>query len=103
MDAEAFCDFYESKGWRVGSNPMRSWQAAVRTWERRNKSESGANREKVARACENGNGLGHGEFIDKATGRRTYGSSKATIPQDAPPRPSERHAWDAASQTWILL
>lgn len=47
--------------------------------------------------------LGVGEFIDKATGRRTYGSGKATIPQDAPPRPSERHAWDSATSKWVLL
>lgn len=47
--------------------------------------------------------LGVGEFFDKATGRRTYGSGKATIPQDAPPRPSERHAWDSETSKWVLL
>ena len=26
--AQRFRDFYESNGWRVGQNPMRSWQAA---------------------------------------------------------------------------
>lgn len=31
----AFFDFYESKGWKIGSTPMRDWRAAVRTWERR--------------------------------------------------------------------
>lgn len=35
IDAENFCDFYESKGWFVGKNKMKSWQAAVRTWQRR--------------------------------------------------------------------
>lgn len=35
VDAQAFCDFYESKGWMVGSNPMKDWKAAVRTWENR--------------------------------------------------------------------
>ena len=34
MDANKFFDFYESKGWMVGKNPMRDWQAAVRNWER---------------------------------------------------------------------
>lgn len=29
-----FFDFYESKGWKVGKNPMKNWQASVRTWER---------------------------------------------------------------------
>lgn len=34
IDAEAFVDFYKSKGWVVGRSPMRDWKAAVRTWER---------------------------------------------------------------------
>lgn len=34
VDAAAFVDFYTSKGWMIGKNKMRSWQAAVRTWER---------------------------------------------------------------------
>lgn len=35
FDAEAFRDFYESKGWRVGDNPMKDWKAACRNWVRR--------------------------------------------------------------------
>lgn len=35
IDPVAFVDFYASKGWKVGREPMRDWQAAVRTWERR--------------------------------------------------------------------
>jgi len=34
VDAERFIDFYESKGWMIGKNKMKSWKAAVRTWER---------------------------------------------------------------------
>lgn len=34
VDAQTFVDFYESKGWLVGKNPMKDWQAAVRTWEK---------------------------------------------------------------------
>ena len=34
VDAEAFVDFYQSKGWMVGKNKMKDWKAAVRTWER---------------------------------------------------------------------
>ena len=33
ISAEAFVNFYASKGWKVGSSPMRDWRAAVRTWE----------------------------------------------------------------------
>ena len=32
VDAERFCDFYESKGWMVGKNKMKDWKAAVRNW-----------------------------------------------------------------------
>lgn len=32
VDAEKFFFFYESKGWMVGKNKMKNWQAAVRTW-----------------------------------------------------------------------
>ena len=35
INAEQFMDFYESKGWRVGNQPMKDWKAAVRTWEKR--------------------------------------------------------------------
>ena len=34
VDAQAFVDFYTSKGWMIGKNKMRDWKAAVRTWER---------------------------------------------------------------------
>ncbi len=39
IDAQAFFDFYEQKGWKVGKNRMEDWQAAVRTWEARRKAE----------------------------------------------------------------
>jgi hypothetical protein len=32
VDAAKFCDFYEAKGWKIGKNKMKDWQAAVRTW-----------------------------------------------------------------------
>ena len=35
IDAEAYMDFYESKGWQIGKEIMKDWKAAVRTWERR--------------------------------------------------------------------
>ena len=35
VDAEEWYNFYSSKGWKVGKNPMVDWKAAVRTWERR--------------------------------------------------------------------
>tara|TARA_R100001443_G_scaffold106060_1_gene115303 strand:- start:41 stop:658 length:618 start_codon:yes stop_codon:yes gene_type:complete len=35
VDAEAFVNFYESKGWMVGKNKMKDWKSAVVTWEKR--------------------------------------------------------------------
>lgn len=37
VDPQRFIDFYSSKGWKVGNQPMKDWKAAVRTWEGRNK------------------------------------------------------------------
>ena len=39
VDPQAFIDFYESKGWYIGKNKMKSWQSAVGTWERRQKRD----------------------------------------------------------------
>jgi hypothetical protein len=38
LESENFVDFYESKGWTVGKQPMKDWKATVRTWNRRNNS-----------------------------------------------------------------
>ena len=35
IEAESFIDFYESKGWQIGKETMKSWKACVRTWESR--------------------------------------------------------------------
>lgn len=47
FDPEAFWSFYESKGWKVGRNPMKSWKAACVTWQKREpkKPEGGAHDE----------------------------------------------------------
>ena len=33
-ECEKFIDYHASRGWVVGKVPMRSWQAALRTWRR---------------------------------------------------------------------
>lgn len=35
VNPETFVDFYTSKGWKVGKEPMKDWKACVRTWEKR--------------------------------------------------------------------
>lgn len=39
VDPEAFVAWYESNGWKVGKNPMKSWKAAVITWEKNPKQD----------------------------------------------------------------
>ncbi len=46
IDAQAFFDFYESKGWKVGAVKMKDWRASVRTWEQRRKTEQTGGRNK---------------------------------------------------------
>lgn len=41
FDAENFWNFYESKGWKVGSSKMKSWKAACATWEKRSVQNHG--------------------------------------------------------------
>ena len=35
VDPDRFVDFYTSKGWKVGSSPMKDWKAAVRNWAKK--------------------------------------------------------------------
>ena len=46
VDAERFVDFYASKGWKVGSSPMKDWRAAVRNWARERRTEKPPNKNK---------------------------------------------------------
>lgn len=34
IDAQHFIDYYESNGWKVGKNAMKSWKATARNWDR---------------------------------------------------------------------
>ena len=42
LNAERFVDFYASKGWKVGSSPMRDWRAAARNWAARDDAPKAA-------------------------------------------------------------
>jgi hypothetical protein len=32
IESEKFINFFESKGWKVGKNPMKNWKSAVANW-----------------------------------------------------------------------
>jgi hypothetical protein len=36
IDIDYFFDYYDSKGWKVGSTKMKDWKATIRNWARRN-------------------------------------------------------------------
>lgn len=36
VNADTFFNFYESNGWKVGKNKMKSWKASVATWNSKN-------------------------------------------------------------------
>ena len=38
VNAQQFFNYYESNGWKIGRNSMKSWQAAVQNWNAREKS-----------------------------------------------------------------
>ena len=45
FDAEEFWNFYESKGWRIGSHVMKSWTSACVTWQKKREREASAPRQ----------------------------------------------------------
>lgn len=40
VDGESFYSFYSAIGWRVGRNPMKSWQMALQYWARKDANQS---------------------------------------------------------------
>ena len=42
INARQFFNYYESNGWKVGRNAMKSWQAAVQNWNTRDKTSGKA-------------------------------------------------------------
>ena len=35
VDPELFTTYYQARGWQAGGQPIRSWQAMIRAWDRR--------------------------------------------------------------------
>lgn len=65
VDAERFCDFYASKGWKIGKEPMKDWKAAVRTWEKNGIMP----KNKASSAVKSPQSFDVGEFYEKALRR----------------------------------
>lgn len=69
VNGQQFVDFYESKGWKVGTTPMRDWRAAVRTWKTRRQNENG--NKNVRGNCFGGGAPTSGDAGDKFAGITT--------------------------------
>ncbi|HEX7600565.1 MAG TPA: hypothetical protein VF316_03125 [Polyangiaceae bacterium] len=93
FDPEAFVAFYESKGWKVGGSPMKSWQAACVTWSKRDGRDG-----KAATAATPQQGLKAQANLARVTsalvGKSTTPSTPPRLLRDpfAPDAPSEARA-----------
>ena len=52
VSPQRFMDFYASKGWKVGNQPMKDWKACVRTWEQRDATPKAQTKTVVAQQYE---------------------------------------------------
>lgn len=89
VDAAQFIDYYESKGWMVGRNPMKDWKACVRTWERKRVSRN-----------DNDNDSLRYDKQSLITDPSSLIDNQTLIPSSAPPRPSPTAQWDFATDSW---
>ena len=68
IDPQHFYDFYESKGWRIGNQPMKDWRACVRTWEKR----EGEGKKEPDVTQTRGSSFNRSDFMTAAL-RKSYG------------------------------
>ena len=74
VDPERFIAHYESNGWRVGPNKMKSWKSALVTWHKRQKEEDAKRQSLLPRASQS---------------RPTYTNAEYHPERSAPPTPQD--------------
>lgn len=82
VDPERFIAHYESNGWRVGPNKMKSWKSALVTWHKRQKEEDAKRQSLFSRASQP---------------RPTYTNAEYHPERSAPPTPQDEMA------KWLAL
>ena len=82
VDPERFIAHYESNGWRVGPNKMKSWKSALVTWHKRQKEEDAKRQSLFPRASQS---------------RPTYTNAEYHPERSAPPTPQDEMA------KWLAL
>ena len=95
IDPERFLKWYTNNGWTDNKKkPISDWRNAIYNWEKRDRADG-----KIPPPP--GVKLGLGEFM-KPDGTRSYGDGRASVPLDAPPRPSPSYFWLASSNCWMI-
>ena len=82
VDPERFIAHYESNGWRVGPNKMKSWKSALVTWHKRQKEEDAKRQSLFPRAPQS---------------RPTYTNAEYHPERSTPPTPQDEMA------KWLAL
>ena len=82
VDPERFIAHYESNGWRVGPNKMKSWKSALVTWHKRQKEEDAKRQSLFPRASQS---------------RPTYTNAEYHPERSSPPTPQDEMA------KWLAL
>ena len=76
FDPASFIPFYESKGWKIGNQPMKDWEAACRTWEIRWKEKHG---EQFYYQLNNGKAKPTNDYASRAESRRRMSALASEI------------------------
>ena len=71
VDAVMWWNYYNSKGWMVGRNKMKSWQSAVYTWHRRSNNNNQYGRTQQQNRSQSA--INAGETAAERTIREIYG------------------------------
>lgn len=69
VDPEMFYDYYEANGWKVGKNPMKSWKATLRNWNRREVKDFSAKKGAYIELLSDDGGVG--EFLNMVEAEAT--------------------------------
>jgi len=79
VDPEAFVAFYESKGWKVGTAPMRNWKQAIITWEKRSETTDRTARDAVFEQPHERRARELAEAVSRAEGAPGVGEASGDI------------------------
>lgn len=67
IDPEQFVSYYESVGWKIGKNPMKSWKSAIITWEKREGGQHGGTGKRTGADGEGADGTWNGYKLDSVS------------------------------------